>query len=71
MALPADVQERIRKRREALYLAVKQQHPDLYRRAVEVAHLSMIEFGGHDEIKRAAGVENAVMSLLAEALEIN
>ena len=65
-----DMQERIRKRREALYLAVKQQRPDLYRKAVEVAHLSMPEFGGNDPVKRAAGVENAVMSLVAEAAGI-
>ena len=57
--------------RKALYLAVKQQRPELYRRVVEVAHLSMPEFGGDDPVKRAAGVENAVMSLVAEAAGID
>lgn len=64
------IKEKIEQRRKAIYLAVKTHRPDLYRRAVEVAHLSMPEFGGNDPVKRAAGVENAVMSLVAEAAEI-
>ena len=62
-----EMQERIDKRRKALYLAVKQQEPELYRKAVEVAHLAMIDFGGADEVKRAAAVENAIISLIADA----
>jgi hypothetical protein len=56
-----NLQRRLEERRQALYLAVKQQRPELYRRAVEVAHLSMVEFGGRDEVKRSASVENAIM----------
>lgn len=62
-----DMKERIEKRRKALYLAVKQEQPELYRKAVEIAHLAMIEFGGHDEVKRAAAVETAIIGLLADA----
>jgi hypothetical protein len=64
------LREKMRKRREALYAAVRAQRPDLYESAVKVGHMAMIDFGGADETKRAAGVEHAVMSLLAEAAGI-
>ena len=66
-----DLQKRIERRRNALYVALKQTHPDMYRRAVEVAHLSLIDFGGRDETKRATAVETAIISLLVEALNID
>lgn len=65
-----DMKERIEKRRKALYLAVKQQRPDLYEGAVHVGHMAMVDFGGKDEVKRAAAVENAAMSLAAQAAGI-
>ena len=62
--------EKLERRRAALYAAVKNARPDLYERAVQVVHLALIDFGGVDENKRAALVEAAVMSLVAEAAEI-
>lgn len=62
-----DMKERLEKRRKALYLAVKQQRPELYEGAVKVGHMAMVDFGGSDEVKRAAAVECAAMSLAAEA----
>lgn len=66
-----EMKEKIKKRRDAVYLAVKQQRGDLYRQAVNIGHLAMIDFGGSDENKRAAEVEAAVMSLVAEAAGID
>lgn len=66
-----DMKERIEKRRKALYLAVKQQRPDLYEGAVQVGHMATVDFGGSDELKRAAAVENAAMSLAAQAAGID
>ena len=57
-------------RQKAVYAALKNADMGLYRRAVEIAHLAMIDFGGRDKNKRAAAVETAVMSLLVEVLGI-
>jgi hypothetical protein len=62
-----EFQERMERRRKALYQAVKAERPDLYQRAVEVGHMALADFGGRDEAKRAAAVEAAAMSLAAEA----
>jgi len=64
-----NTQERMERRRKAVYNALKSAHPGLYRRAVEVAHMALIEFGGRDETKRAAIVEACIMELLLEATE--
>ena len=66
-----DMKERLEKRRKALYAAVKNNRPDLYERAVQIGHMAMADFGGHDENKRAAVVEGAAMSLVAEAAGID
>ena len=55
-------------RRKALYALVRTNAPELYERAVQVGHMATPEFGGHDPLKRAANVEAAAMSLVAEAL---
>ena len=60
----------LEKRLKQLYGAVKNQRPDLYDRVVQVAHLATVEFGGADELKRAAFVEAAVMGLVADAAGI-
>jgi hypothetical protein len=64
------LKRKLEERRKALYIAVRNQRPDLYRKAVEVGHLALTNFGGTDENKRAAIVEAAVMSLVADAAEI-
>ena len=64
------LKDRIERRRQALYLAVKNARPDLYRKAVEVGHLGLSSFI-RDENKRAAEIEAAVMWLIAEAAEID
>lgn len=66
-----DMKERIEKRREALYLAVKNLRPDLYEGAIRVGHLALISFGGNDETRRAAAVECAAMDLAAAAAGID
>lgn len=66
-----DFQERLEKHRKTLYLAVRNNRPDLYRRAVEIGHLAMPEFGGDDPLKRSVVVESAAMSLIAEALGLD
>lgn len=68
--MTVDVQRLLKQRRKALYVAVGQNRPDLYRRAVDISHLSLIAFGGDDETKRAALVEGSIMSLIAEILRI-
>lgn len=62
------LKRKLEEHRKALYAAVKQDRPDLYRRCVEVGHLAMPEFGGPDPVRRAASVEAAAMLLVAEAL---
>ena len=59
---------KLEERRKALYAAVRNNAPELYERAVQIGHLALPEFGGHDPNKRAACVEAAAMSLVAEAL---
>jgi hypothetical protein len=60
------LQAKAEARTKATYRAVRAAEPRLYERAVEIGHLAMISFGGEDENRRAAGVEAAVMSLIAE-----
>lgn len=60
---------KMEERRKALYAQVRNVAPELYERAVQIGHLAMPEFGGHDVLKRAATVEAAAMSLVAEAIE--
>ena len=60
------MKERLARRQKELYRAVRANRPDLYEKAVQIGHLAMLDFGGHDENKRAATVEHAVMSLVAD-----
>ena len=60
------MRERLVLRQKELYRVVRANRPGLYERAVQIGHLAMVDFGGRDENKRAAGVEHAVMSLVAE-----
>ena len=66
-----DMLERLERHRKALYLAVKNNRPDLYERVVQVGHLALPDFGGRDDNKRAATVEHSVMALVAEAAGID
>ena len=66
-----EMKEKFEARRKALYLAVKNQRPDLYEAAVRVGHMALIDFGGSDENKRAATVEIAAMDLAARAAGID
>jgi len=68
--MESNMKEKMERRRKAVYNAVRSANPDLYCRAVEVAHIATIEFGGRDETKRAAIVESCIMELLADATGI-
>lgn len=63
--------EKLERRREQLYAAVKANRPDLYRRAVEVGHMAMEAFGGSNELQRCARVEMSAMELAALAAGID
>ena len=65
-----DMKEKMERRRKAVYNAVRAANPDLYCRAVEVAHMATVEFGGKDETRRAAIVEACIMELLIDAAGI-
>lgn len=61
-----ELREKIQRRRAETYLWVKNYRPELYEKAVRIGHMAMIDFGGSDEIKRAAEVEAAVMDLIQQ-----
>lgn len=63
------LKERLEARSKAVYRAVRAERPDLYAAAVRIGHLALPAFE-RDENKRAANVEGAVMSLIADLLEI-
>ncbi len=56
---------KLEERRKAVYRAVRANEPRLYELAVEIGHLALPAFE-RDENKRAANVEAAVMSMIAE-----
>lgn len=69
--MDANLQRKLEERRKALYLAVKNHSPSLYEAAVRVGHMAMADFGGKDEVKRAATVEACAMDLIARAAGID
>jgi hypothetical protein len=64
----AQLERKLKERREQLYATVRNYSPELYERAVQIGHLALPEFGGQNPEKRAATVEAAAMSLIAEAV---
>lgn len=66
-----EMSTRIEERRKAFYLAVKNHSPKLYEAAVRVGHMAMQDFGGTDEVKRAATVEACAMDLIVQAAGID
>ena len=63
-----DMKEKIERGRKALYLAVKNNRPDLYQRAVQIA--SVAQINGNLKLDLAAEIESACMDLAAVAAGI-
>lgn len=65
MTLPPEVQLKIEQQRKAIYAAVKNNAPDIYRQVVEIGHIPLFV---ENKDTAALHVESAVMYLVAQAL---
>ena len=60
--------DKVRRRRDQVYLSVRACRPDLYQRAIQVAE--MVAFNHQVSLEVAADIEYRCMAAIAEALEV-